>query len=405
MHFLCVTRPAKAQIFGQEYSLKPLDPRIENIQDILATDATSATELLKRHPDFLVQVTLDTRGCRRYPFSANSVSDLKPGCRVLIMKNGGIGDHIMLLPALRIFKEIFPPGSQIWLAAQRDKHPLYFNNSSIDRLLPLPLTLDRLMEADFLIDFSSRQDWYDLKSMNFTDGFLNFLQIDYRKFDDKRPALRWTAEDSPGTYKLFHKIRQQNPGRPLVLLNWRASNRLRDIPPEKVLFLARRRDECLFVVAQSKNFSQETSFLLKDYGENILDCSVHMGNLKDYIGAVANCDAVVSTDTGTVHLAEALGKPGIVFFGPTLDDWWMGCYRMIRPLRADYKGQDCRSPCGLTKNIDKGCPESVLAGSRYSPCLLSISEETIESAFEELMKRIMDTGPKIHDSRKNSWGG
>jgi hypothetical protein len=35
MRFLCVRQPTRANIFGEEFDLKPLDSRLENIQDIL----------------------------------------------------------------------------------------------------------------------------------------------------------------------------------------------------------------------------------------------------------------------------------------------------------------------------------------------------------------------------------
>lgn len=398
MRFLCVKTPAKAHIYGHEYSLRPLDTRIENIQDILVTDTTSANELLERHADFLLEVSIDTKQCSRFPRLANRVSDLKPGSRIIIIRNGGIGDHILLLPALRILKEVFPLGTQIWLAAQKDKHPLYLHSTSIDRLLPLPLTLNRVMEAGSLIDFSSRQDWYDLKSINFTDGYLNFLGIDYREFSDKRPQLLWHQEDSPRIYSLFQNIRRPNPEKPLVLLNWKASNRLRDMPPEKLLFLARDYHDFVFIVAQSKGFSAEAASILKDFGRNVFDISAHMDTLSDYIGALANCNAVVTTDTGTVHLAEALGRPCIALYGPTIDDIWIRYYKWVFPIRSEYSGKTCTSPCGLTKNTDKGCPESLLLKNQYSPCLLSIQEGRIKSAFEQLMDQIQNAGSKIHDA-------
>jgi ADP-heptose:LPS heptosyltransferase len=392
MRFFCVRQPAKAHIYGHEYSLKPLDPRIENIQDILVTDLTSGAELLEKHPDFLMEVALDTKRCNRFPVMVNEVADVRPGGKVLILKNGGIGDHIAFLPALRVFRELFPASTEIWLAAQQEKHPLYLRNGDIRRLLPLPITLDRMMESDYLIDFSTRQDWYDLHSMNTTDCFLNFLKVEYKTIRDKSPRLMWGMEDSPQINERFRRIREGNPGKPLVLLNWRASNRLRDMPPEKLLFLAGRVEGVIFIAAQPKGTSAEVSSILGRFAENVVDCSSQMSTLAEYIGAVANCDAIVSTDTGTVHLAEGLGKPCLALYGPTIDDLWIRYYRQVRPLRADYSGRTCRSPCGMIKNMDRGCPEAVYKGTPYSPCLLSIAGEKIESAFMEMMAGIQDAG-------------
>jgi ADP-heptose:LPS heptosyltransferase len=104
---------------------------------------------------------------------------------------------------------------------------------------------------------------------------------------------------------------------------------------------------------------------------------------------VANCDAVVSTDTAAGHLAEALGKPSFTLFGPTRDDIWIRYYKRANPLRAEYTGKTCSSPCGLIKNTAEGCPETVKLGTYYSPCLLSISREKIALSFDAFLKKAL----------------
>lgn len=388
MRFLCVNQPAKANIFGQHYDLKPLDPKANNIEDILVTDNFSASELLSRHRDVLIEVSFETEKLKGFPRIVNQLSDLKPDGRIMIMRNGGIGDHVMILPALRIFREMFPVNSKIWLATQKAKHPIFFNNSSVDRLYPLPLRLSVLLKADYLIDFSARNDWYDLDRLHMTDSFLNFLKIDYEKVIDKTPEIPWDRKRSPRIYSLFKGVRRAHRNKPLVLLNWKASNRLRDLPPEKLFFLIKAFKNFLFVVAQPKNLSEEVSKLLKDCGDNVFNCTPQMSSLEDYIAAIANCGAVVSTDTAAGHLAEALEKPSLILYGPTRDELWIRYYKRALPVRAEYSGKTCRSPCGLTKNTEDGCPEAMLIGSSFSPCLLSIAEEKIESAFVKLMESI-----------------
>jgi ADP-heptose:LPS heptosyltransferase len=388
MRFLCVKQPVRANIFGQDYHLKPLDSQIENIEDLLVTDNFSAYELLTRHQDLLCQVNFDIRKCRGFPRLINNLTELEAGGIALIMRNGGIGDHIMFLPALRVFREMFPPDIQIWLATQKEKHPLFDNNLCIDRLYPLPLRLDVLLKADYLIDFSYRNDWYDLDRLHMTDSFLNFLNIDYEKIEEKTPKLEWDTSRSPEISSVFKDLRKANPGKLLIMLNWKSSNYLRDLPPEKLLFLSKEFKDVIFVIAQSKALSEEAAKLTRGYGDNIFNCSSKMDSLTDYITAVANCDAVVSTDTATGHLAEALGKYSLIIFGPTKEDLWIRYYQKMHPLRPDYYGRTCRPPCGLIKNVENGCPEALLMGSLYSPCLLSIANEKICLAFQKLIKSI-----------------
>ena len=110
---------------------------------------------------------------------------------------------------------------------------------------------------------------------------------------------------------------------------------------------------------------------------------------EDYLAAIAHCDAVVSTDTAAGHLAEALGKPNLILYGPTRDQLWIKYYKKTLALRAEYIGKTCKSPCGLTKDTSSGCPEAVLLNSPYSPCLLSINAEKIVAGFENMLKTLL----------------
>lgn len=384
MRFLTVNQPAQANIFGQDYRLKPLDPRLENLEDILVTDDFSASELFTRHRGLLLEVKFDIHSFKGFPRIVDKLSDIKTGGRVLIMRNGGIGDHILFLPALGVFREILPDNSEIWLSTQKEKHPIFYNNDNINKLYPMPLRLDTLLNADYLVDFSGRSDSYEFTHLHMTDYFLNFLQIDYSKIKNKAPKMEWDRRRSHNIFNLFEVARKENPLKPTVLLNWKASNSLRDLPPDKLLFLVKSFKDVLFVVAQPEKFAEDTGKIVEKYGNNIFDCSSDMTSFEDYVAAIANCDAVVSTDTATGHLAEALGKSSLTIFGPISDDLRIRYYNKAYAIRAEYSGKTCRSPCGLSKSKG-GCPESLLIGSSYSPCLLSIPNEMIYQSFEKFL--------------------
>ena len=387
MRFLCAKQKTKADIYGQRYDLMPLDPRIQNIEDILAADNDSASELLSRHKDFLLNVSFDRNQCRGFPRVVNSIHEVGKKGRLLIVRTGGIGDHVLFLPALRILRQVFPPEIEIWLSTQKEKHPLFYDNKNIDRLLPLPLRLDILLEADYLVDFSERNDISDFKQINMTDYFLHFLDIDLTKHNDKTPRINLLNGRSHSLHGLFRGFRKHFQERPLVLLNWTASNHLRDLPPEKLLFLVEDFKDVVFVIAQPRHHEKKTRQLLEGYQDRVIDCSMQMASLEDYLAAVSSCDAVVSTDTASYHLAEALGKPSLSLFGPVSSDLRIRYYKKARAIDSSYAGETCNAPCGLDKTIN-GCPEALFKGTSYSPCLLSISKNHIRRAFTEMMKGI-----------------
>jgi ADP-heptose:LPS heptosyltransferase len=148
----------------------------------------------------------------------------------------------------------------------------------------------------------------------------------------------------------------------------------------------------LFVIAQPAESARDTERIIEKYGSNIFNCSPDMSSFEDYIAAIANCDAVVSTDSAACHLAEALGKPSLTIFGPIRDDLRLRYYNRAYAIRAEYSGKTCRSPCGLSKS-DNGCTESRLQRSPYSPCLLSISEERIYQRFKEFRYEALRNSP------------
>jgi len=69
--------------------------------------------------------------------------------------------------------------------------------------------------------------------------------------------------------------------------------------------------------------------------------------------ALRNAAALVTVDTGTMHLATALGTPVLALFGPT-DPSLTGPYSSKIPQRALMSGVDCQ-PCVGTP-LQKKCP-------------------------------------------------
>lgn len=76
-------------------------------------------------------------------------------------------------------------------------------------------------------------------------------------------------------------------------------------------------------------------------------------SLTELVSVIDGCAAAVSGDTGTLHIARALGKPSVALFGPTLIDRdYMGSLGCV--LYADCPELDCKNwECG------KDCLETI----------------------------------------------
>jgi ADP-heptose:LPS heptosyltransferase len=380
---MVVNRPARANIFGCEFDLKPLNPSVFEPKNILVADNGSASELLKRHPSVLLEASFDTSALLDFPSKPEAISQVKPGSTVLILRAGGIGDHVMLLPALAAFKHALPSGVSVWLSTQKEKHPIFNSNQAVDKLLPLPLSFDNLLKADFVIDFSGSIDDEDFNSLNMTDYYMKVLGLDKKLSFDKRPSIHTNPKSAVKIRYAVNNLKGNAFSRPLVILQWKSSNSLRDLIPEKLLCLTDVFQEVQFITPISLKKDKFEGNFTQIYKNKIIDISDCIESLEDYIALFEFCDGVVSTDTAAYHLAQAFKKPSLALFGPISSDLRLRYYHKAYAIDADYIGQTCHSPCGLHKVKDR-CPEAETLNTAYAPCFLSIDQETLFAAFEEM---------------------
>jgi len=383
MKFMVVNRPARAQIFGHEYDLKPLRPPKFEPENILVADNGSASELLERHRSVLLEAAFDTSQLHGFPIMPGSIDQVKPGSKIVIMKAGGVGDHVMLLPALAAFRSSLASDVTVWFSTQKEKHPIFYSSQSVDKLLPLPLTLDKMLEADFIIDFSDSLDNDDFNTLNMTDYYMKILGLDEKMSVDKSPIVQTNSKQNGKIRTVINELKNKRSGKPLVVIQWNTSNPLRNVPPEMFLDIVESFPEIQFITPDPLIKKGIEKDMLKHTLTKIIDFSPWIRSLEDYITMFELCDGSVSTDTAAYHLAEAFGKPSLTLFGPISSDLRMRYYKKAYAVNASYIGKSCKSPCGLHKT-KRGCPEAEILKTSYSPCFLSIDPEAIYKKFEKM---------------------
>ena len=380
---MVVNQPARADIFGCEFDLKPINSPGFEPKNVLVADNGSAFELLKRHPSVLMEASFDMAALHNFPSKPVTISEIQPGSTVLILRAGGIGDHVMLLPALAAFKLSLPPDVSVWLSTQKEKHPIFYSNPAIDELLPLPLGLDNLLKADFIIDFSGSIDDEDFASLNMTDYYMKVLGVDKKISFDKRPSIHTNPKSAVKIRSAANDLKEKAFSRPLVILQWKSSNPLRDLPPEKLLCLTDAFPEIQFITPISLRRDTSECNFTQRYKNKIIDISKCIESLEDYIALFDICDGVVSTDTAAYHLAQAFKKPSLSLFGPISSDLRLRYYHKAYAIDSDYTGQICQAPCGLHK-VKNRCPEAGTLNSAFSPCLSSIDQAALFATFKTM---------------------
>ena len=395
MRFMVVNRPTKAQIFGHWYDLKPLQPSVFEPDKILVADNGSAYELLVKHQSVLLEASFDISALSGFPVKHKTIDEIKPASIVLIIRAGGVGDHVMFLPALAAFRRSLPSDVDVWLSTQKEKHPIFYLNQAVDKLLPLPLTLDTLLKADFIIDFSDSLDNDNFNSMNMTDYYMSVLGVDKEMSFEKCPYIQTNPENGQKVRSAINDLRKGEPFKPIVAIQWKSSNPLRDLPPEKLLCLTDSFPEIQFITPIPLDETTSVSKSLGTQKNKIVDISFCIESLDDYITLFELCDGAVSTDTAAYHLAQAFGKPAVVLFGPIASDLRLRYYDKAHAIDSNYKGQSCGAPCGLHKVKDK-CPEARILKRDYTPCLSSLSQQTIVEACKEMCDEILISKEKAH---------
>lgn len=99
--------------------------------------------------------------------------------------------------------------------------------------------------------------------------------------------------------------------------------------------------------------------------------------LDDFCSLLSFCKIFITNDGGPFHIAQALGKPTVAFFGP-VDERVYGAYPSAENSVILTKRLSCR-PCYKAFRF-RGCPFD-------KKCLKSISVEEAQRAIEKLIAR------------------
>jgi lipopolysaccharide heptosyltransferase II len=104
-------------------------------------------------------------------------------------------------------------------------------------------------------------------------------------------------------------------------------------------------------------------------------------DLKEAISLLSTCHSVIANDTGLMHVADALGVPSVLIFGPTSNA--LGC-APFHPLTQVVETDLWCRPC--SKNGEAPC----IRAERY--CLTTISPKQVAQAALHLYRQLAAVG-------------
>lgn len=279
----------------------------------------------------------------------------------LVIRLGAMGDIIHALPAVASLKNSFPASKLVWLAASKWM-PLLEGNPFIDELMPFDRSpFDRL-----------RKSWQSLRKLRPTlaldfQGLLQsalagriahagqlfgfdgsvarepFASVFYTHrvpvVGPHRIERNLQLVAAAGAYRLTRAAwippghpEAGLPSGPFVLVSPFAGWKSKEWPLERYEQLAQllNKEDLELVANVPTDRAPELSHF-----EHV---RVHTSSLAGLIYATRRANAIIGLDSGPLHLAAALQKPGVALFGPT-DPALTGPYGgSMTVLRAKHAG-------------------------------------------------------------------
>ncbi len=270
-----------------------------------------------------------------------AASERGTGLEILVVRIGSMGDVIHALPAVATLKHGFPGSTLTWIL-----HPrwavLVEGNPYVDRVIPLDRrSLRSVREAwrelrtrryDFAVDLQGLMQSALIASIARADRIYGFHQSQIREkiaavfyssrvltsgshVVDRNLELAAAAGASTTlvTFPLPPGVPEgELPQGDFVLASPMAGWGAKQWPVENYSVLAQRlRDELGMMLVV--NGAPPNAPALA----GIAGAAVHASGIPGLIDATRRAAAVVGVDSGPMHVAAALGKPGVAIFGPT----------------------------------------------------------------------------------------
>ncbi len=264
--------------------------------------------------------------------------DGKGSARILVVRLGAMGDILHALPAVASLKHSFRGARLTWLVKPQWA-PLLEGNPFVDRLVlrrEFPGGLHRTWRDlrsegyDFAVDFQGLLQSAVLASAARPDRIFGFHQSQLR---ERAAAIFYSVKTlstarhvvdrnldlaaAAGASSVLHtfplppgRSEGQLPESDFVLASPLAGWRSKQWPLEHYAVLAARLRRELGVPLVL-NAPPGVSF------PEVPGCALHCSGLPGLIHATRRAAAVVGVDSGPLHLAAALSKPGVAIFGPT----------------------------------------------------------------------------------------
>lgn len=328
---------------------------------------------------------------------------IMPAEKILIIRLSSIGDIILTTPLVRMLRNAFPQAKIDYLVKPAFTS-LLAENPHINTVLTTDQT-DALATYDIIIDlqnnfrskrlrsgkanaiyFYRKQNWKKLLLVQFKINLFKAYKLIPERYIKAVEALG-LKDDGLGCELFIGKCDQQfaakalSQGLPKLAVCYGAKHFTKQFPVEKFTYvlnalLVRHQIEVLLLGGKEDAALGEQIFSRIEKKDQVKDFSGKC-SLMETAALLSLSDAVLTNDTGLMHMASAFGKPMVVLFGSSVEEFGFAPYRV--PSRIlQVRGLPCR-PCSHIGRSN--CPK------KHFKCMNDISDASVILAVEDALKK------------------
>lgn len=314
------------------------------------------------------------------------------GKRVLFTRIGGIGDMLFIMPAIYALHKHFPT-CEIGMAVDAHVLPLVFDEDacqwyeSESLLRWVTGDYDRVINLNDILEVGPR-------NIDVFDAVANYIGIPTKWLDYKtrvNTRYDWRPDPIPeGEKEITEHL---DPDKLNIVYQVNAGSPIRTIPEQHARFFLSSiagGNKQIWLVGKHDDAQRVGQLGLWLYGHaQPIDINYALGDSpSDLVALINHADIVVSSDSASVHIAAALGKPCLAVYNAFAPEHYASHYPTVVPV-------DVRSNCEFADEkyrkcfqLGEKCDGMRKANSNTAPCWDYLDVIDMIRKFEEMVKAI-----------------
>jgi len=288
-----------------------------------------------------------------------------------VIRDFALGDIVMLAPALKALKEKDPERPLV-LLTRPELYDVLAGADYLDAQLPKSsfehTEFYQRFDLCHAVEVAGNLPLQEYLSKSRPDNFAHLLGVE-------GGAEKFPVPINPESLNKMRAILSGYP-QPIIGLAATCNSPVRTIPPEYIEPLAKKILENYggTVVLLGKTVSWNRS-LADIKGPHILNL-IDTLQIKELIAAVSLLNAMISPDTGTMHIAGALGVKCLCLMGNNDPKCFSDFYGSVRVMQPNPKELPC-VPCHDHKHSCVPLPKTQMG----APCMQAMTPEKVMVEF------------------------